>query len=193
MSALPWLGDRPLMVAIAGPNGAGKTTFYHTHVAAAGLPLVNADQLALEMSLDAYHAAEAAAEIRRQLVAAKESFAFETVFSDPVGEKVRFLEEASAGGYTVALLFIGLSSAKQSIERVSMRVTQGGHDVPDDKLKARYPRTLANLRAAMKSVQHVLIYDNCDLADPYRFLAEYELGRRVRAVKPLPRWLLLRG
>ncbi|QDU89319.1 Zeta toxin [Pirellulimonas nuda] len=193
MTVLPWLDERPLLVAIAGPDGAGKTTFYHAHVAPAGLPLVDADRLALELSLDAYQAAEAAAEIRRQLVGANESCAFETVFSDPVAAEVRFWEEASAGGYTVALLFVGLASAKQSIERVAMRVTQGGHDVPDDKLIARYPRTLANLHAAMESVQHVLIYDNSDLADPYRFVAQYELGRRVRAAEPLPRWLPVRG
>ena len=41
-----WLDDRPIVVAIAGPNGAGKTTFYHSHIAPAGLRLVNADVLA---------------------------------------------------------------------------------------------------------------------------------------------------
>ena len=44
------LDRRPLIVAIAGPNGAGKSTFYELHLAAAGLPFVNADVIAREMS-----------------------------------------------------------------------------------------------------------------------------------------------
>ena len=80
-----WLDDRPLVVAIAGPDGQGKTTFYHAHVAPAGLRLVNADRLAAELDIDPYTAARAADQLRRELVRQRESFAFETVFSDPVG------------------------------------------------------------------------------------------------------------
>ena len=75
-----------------------------------------------------------------------ESFIFETVFSDPVGEKIGFLEEATRRGYTVVLCYIGLADSQQSIERVAMRVLQGGHNVPVKKLRERYARSLNNLR-----------------------------------------------
>jgi len=64
------------------------------------------------------------------LVAQGESFVFETVFSDPVGDKLKFLRRASTRGYTVVLCFIGLASPELCDERVAMRVLQGGHDVP---------------------------------------------------------------
>jgi len=48
------------MIAIAGSNGAGKTTFYHAHIKPAGLPLVNADQLASELAIEPYQAAQVA-------------------------------------------------------------------------------------------------------------------------------------
>lgn len=83
--------QRPLVVALAGPNGAGKTTFYHAHLAAAGLRFLNADVLARELDLEPYAAARVAAALRRELVRQRESFVFETVFSDPVGEKLAFL------------------------------------------------------------------------------------------------------
>lgn len=184
-----WLENAPLLVAIAGPNGAGKTTFYNSHLAPTGLRLVNADRLASELEIDPYAAAEVANQVRWELVGEKESFAFETVFSDPVGEKLQFLETCGARGYTTTLLFIGLASPKLSAERVAMRVSQGGHDVPPDKLKNRFPRTLANLKAAIKSLSHVVVYDNSDLASPYRQLAVFENGGIVELAKPTPKWL----
>jgi predicted ABC-type ATPase len=101
---------RPILVAIAGPNGAGKTTFYRAHLASAGLRFVNADVLAAELAVGPYEAARLADALRRALVERGESFVFETVFSDPVGDKVGFLEEATRRGYIVVLCYIGLSS-----------------------------------------------------------------------------------
>lgn len=180
---------RPILVAIAGPNGAGKTTFFHAHLDRAGLRFVNADVLAAELSVEPYEAARLANALRRALVERKESFIFETMFSDPVGDKVAFLEEAARSGYVVVLCFIGLSGPDQSTERVAMRVSQGGHDVPDDKLLSRFSRTFANLRAAIARLPHVLIYDNSDLDVPYRRVAVFEHGQLRYLQEPVPEWL----
>ncbi len=180
---------RPIIVAIAGPNGAGKTTFFHAHLASAGLRFVNADTLGDELALDPYEAALLAHELRLALAARKESFVFETVFSDPVGDKIAFLEEAVLNGYEVALCYIGLSNSEQSLERVAMRVSQGGHDVPTEKLSARFPRTLANLRAAVARLPHALIYDNSDLSKPHRLAAIFDRGKLQQLREPVPEWL----
>lgn len=169
-SDLP-LDRRPVIIALAGPNGAGKTTFYHAHLQSAGLRFINADVLARELNLDPYAAARLADALRRQLVEQRESFVFETVFSDPVGDKLTFLKEAAASGYTVVLCFIGISGPEVSEERVAMRVSQGGHDVPAEKLVARFPRTLANLKTAISELPHVWIFDNDDLRTSFRQVA----------------------
>lgn len=176
-----WLDERPIIVAIAGSNGAGKSTFYHAHLASAGLRFVNADVLAKELDINAYAAARIADNIRRELIKMGESFVFETVFSDPVGEKVEFLRLAAANGYTVVLFFIAIDDVELSEERVAMRVTQGGHDVPPDKLEERFPRTLLNLKLAIKELPHVVIFDNNDLAKPYQLIAEFENGKLKNA------------
>ena len=49
------------------------------------------------------------------------------VFSDPVGEKVRLLEDASNAGYQVILSFVAIQYPETSIQRVGVRVSQGGH------------------------------------------------------------------
>lgn len=183
------LDRRPVIVALAGPNGAGKTTFYHAHLQSAALRFVNADVLARELDLDPYAAADVADALRRQLVEQRESFVFETVFSDPIGDKLAFLKQAAKAGFTVVLCFIGVSSPGISSTRVAMRVSQGGHDVPEEKLIARFPRTLANLKTAIGEVPHVWIFDNEDLRTPFRQVAVFENGRRVSLKRPVPGWL----
>ncbi len=176
---LDFLDARPIIVAIAGSNGAGKTTFFHTHLADTELQFVNADDLAHELDIGAYEAAEAAAALRQAFVARRVSFVFETVFSDPVGEKVSFLRDAVNLGYEVVLIFIHIADVETSVQRVSMRVAQGGHDVPDEKLQSRFPRTLANLQRAIDRLPHVLVYDNSDLSNPYLHVATYHNGKCI--------------
>jgi predicted ABC-type ATPase len=188
LKGFPWLDERPVIVALAGPNGAGKTTFYHAHLKPAALRFVNADVLAHELNLEPYAAARAADALRRELVRLRESFVFETVFSDPVGDKLAFLKEAAASGYSVVLVYIGLSGPQSSEERVAMRVSQGGHNVPTEKLKSRFSRSLANLKAAIRGLPHVLVFDNDDLRVPFRRVAVFERGRLVESTRSIPRW-----
>ena len=181
--------ERPIIVAIAGPNGAGKTTFYQAHIEPAGLRFLNADVLARELDADPYAAQGLADALRRELVKRRESFVFETVFSDPVGDKLSFLKDAVESGYTVVLCYVGIAGPEVSENRVAMRVSRGGHDVPTAKLKARFPRTLANLGAAIRELPHVLVFDNDDLSTPFRQVAFFEGGRLMHGTQPVPDWL----
>jgi predicted ABC-type ATPase len=185
----PPLDRRPVIVALAGPNGAGKTTFYYAHLQSAGLRLVNADVLAQELHIDPYAAARVAAAIREELVRQRESFVFETVFSDPVGEKVAFFKRAAHAGYNTILCFIGTAGPRVSEQRVAMRVSQGGHDVPTEKLVQRFPRILANLGTALRELPRVWVFDNNDLRKPYRLVAIVENGHLVKLHRPVPKWL----
>ena len=184
------LDRRPLLVAIAGPKGAGKTTFFEVFLKAMGLPFVNGDVLAEELELEPHGAATLARAIREQLVSRHESFLLETVFSDPVGDKLGFLKASAAEGYTVVLCFIGLPSPGVSEQRVAMRVSQGGHDVPAEKLAERFERTLRNLEVGIRELPHVWIFDNGNLAQPFRKAALFRDGRRVEVHPPIPDWLL---
>lgn len=180
---------RPIVVALAGPNGAGKSTFYEAHLRASGLRFVNADDLARELAIGAYRAAEVAAQVRADLLAAGESFVFETVFSDPVQDKIHFLKSAEARGYTVVLCFIGLDNAALSDERVALRTLMGGHDVPHEKLLARYPRSLDNLQRGMQMLPIGRVFDNSRSNRPHRLVAALDQGRIVDLRLPSPGWL----
>lgn len=182
-------GQKPILVAIAGPNGAGKSTFYEAHLADAGLYYVNADVLAITLGIDAYAAAKLANNLRQDFVKQRRSLIFETVFSDPVGDKVAFLKAAEKSGYAVLLVFIGIESPQQSDMRVAMRAAGGGHDVPSQKLIERFPRTMQNLKRAFVELRNILVYDHSDLDLGYRLVAAVENGRGVALHEPVPEWL----
>ena len=182
------LDRRPIVVALAGPNGAGKSTFFHAYLTKTGLYFVNADVLALSLGMQAYDAAKMADALRRQLVEQRESFIFETVFSDPLGEKLEFLVETERSGYTVLLVFIGIPDASISEQRVSMRASRGGHDVPVDKLVQRFPRTMKNLKQALSVLSNVCVYDHSDFDRGYHLIAKIEGGDGIKLHEPVPDW-----
>lgn len=181
--------SRPLLVMLAGPNGAGKSTYYHTKLAHIGLPFLNADVLAQQQNIGAYEAAAEVAKMREELRRHQKPFITETVLSDPVGEKVSFLRQSSDQGYDVRLIFIGIDSPAMSLNRVRERVKAGGHDVPVDKIMARYERTLANLERAIQVLPWVNLVDNSSYQHPHRLLAKFRNGQLAfRYEGEIPGW-----
>lgn len=167
---------KPLILAIAGPNGAGKSTLREHLLADKSLPFINADEISKKHNIDPYAAAAIAKEERERLFHDRKSFSFETVLSDPVGDKVAFLTRARESGYFVNVHFIALPSADFSRARVMQRVEEGGHDVPDEKIAARFPRVLANLARLLGEVDELVIYDNSSAEHPFRLIARF-LGK----------------
>ena len=192
----------PLLVMLAGSNGAGKSTFYDVYLDSLTLPFINADRIASQLrtgartapkefaSLPEDQAAQRIAdEERHASIVLGRSFVTETVLSDPEGAKVAMLNRARARGFEVWLFFIGISSPELSHARVRERVSsRGEHDVPVDKIRARYARTLRNLPPATQAASVAVLLDN-DLAEtPYRFVALFENGSLVRSSELAPEW-----
>jgi predicted ABC-type ATPase len=185
-----------LLVILVGPNGAGKSTFYQRYLKATRLPWVNADVLAQTLVQSGAPsgeeterlAAKLADRKRAELIAKREAFITETVFSDPVGAKVQALREAQLAGYTVVMIFICVVSAELSALRVESRVAAGGHDVPKDRIAARYDRMRKNVKAALTFVDFAVVVDNSALDRPLRPVASTAKGRLVWAERPLPWW-----
>ncbi|MGF1679208.1 MAG: zeta toxin family protein [Candidatus Methylacidiphilales bacterium] len=184
-----------IVVILAGPNGAGKTSFYELFLSKSSLPFVNADTLALEHfgrvaqnDEEALAAAKIAEAERQRLVQENQSFIFETVLSDSKGAKIQFLRNAQKRGYFVEAIYIGLATPELSQARVIQRVDAGGHDVPDDKITARYPRTLKNLALLIDVVDRLTLYDNSQVNHPFQFVAYFESGQIIQRVAHLPPW-----
>jgi predicted ABC-type ATPase len=192
MATLP---NSPLLIAIVGVNGAGKSTITARLRQEPGFPsnYVNPDEIALTLTdiddpIDrVYTAARKADEQRNTWLANRQSMAFETVMSHP--SKIEFMQSAKDAGYRIMLVFVGLSSPELSLQRVRQRVQSGGHDVPREKIMARYDRVMALLPDALQVADRALIYDNSDDDDEARLVISFNNGRIGYESIDLPEWL----
>jgi predicted ABC-type ATPase len=135
---------------------------------------------------DAYVAASIVDFLRDNLLAAGQSFAFETVMSHR--SKIDFFARAHAEGYRTYLYFIATDSPEVNLGRVRSRVTIGGHDVPEDKVLERYQRCLQLVRDALSHADRAFIFDNSGAT--MAWLAEFDAGQCRLQVSAdlLPNW-----
>lgn len=176
---------------LTGGNGAGKTTFYRLYLQPRGLPILSVDDVALRMQPDNPDAAVAEAQHRveaerSRLLKTGEAFCYETVFSHP--SRIDFVADARAQGYNITLIYIHLSLVDLNLARVQQRVTEGGHDVPPDRIATRIPRTMRHVATAITLSNRAHLLDNSSYADPFRTVATVRDGRVVDAINPLPDW-----
>ena len=182
--------DKQLWV-LAGGNGAGKSTFYNTQLKPLDLPFINADILAKELYPDApeahsYDAAKIAEKMRLTLLQEGRSFCFETVFSHP--SKIDFIATAKALGYNIVLVFIHLETVDLNQARVAQRVSEGGHNVPADKVINRIPRLLDNIKVALPLCDNVYLLDNSRMDSPFQQVATIRGQQLTLITEHLPDW-----
>lgn len=157
---------QPKLILIAGPNGSGKTTLTEK-LKSAGVDFgeyVNPDEIALSLGGsgdDIVRKAQKIAENKRkELLQAGISHSFESVMSHH--SKIEYMVAAKEKDFYVILFFVGIDDPSINVKRVSNRVKKGGHDVPREKIRARYERTMNMLYEAAITADEALIFDNSD-------------------------------
>lgn len=185
------MSERPQLWILVGGNGAGKSTYHRLALEPLGLPFVNADLLARIVFAEApeahsYQAAQLAERQRYQLLEQGVSFCFETVYSHH--SKVDFIAHAKALGYQVIMVLIHLESTDLNQARIAGRVSEGGHNVPADKVISRIPRLLDQVRASIPLVDVLRAYDNSSADDPFAPVFTITNGSLRLHREPLPAW-----
>lgn len=194
---------------IAGPNGSGKSTLT-AQLINDGHDLgeyINPDEIAATLEIAdpvdrARSAQEIADKMRLDCVERGVSFSFETVMSHP--SKVEFLKHCRSKGYQVAIYFVATESASINVDRVAQRVRLSGHDVPEDRIRDRYVKTIGLLPSALRQCDRAVLFDNtyrssqashvamtpfCEVvreADRLQYLGPN--GKPLRSKGQLPRW-----
>jgi predicted ABC-type ATPase len=147
---------KPTVLVFAGPNGSGKSTI------TAQMPhhgvYVNADDLKKEYGLTDLEAAQKAETLRNKLVEKKADFSFETVLSTE--RNLQLMQKANERGYEVQCIYVLTCNADINVARVRGRVREGGHDVPEGKIRSRYIKALELLPQVLDVCDKMLIYDN---------------------------------
>ena len=186
---------RPSLHILAGPNGAGKTTLYETWLAGLfiGVEFVNADRLAHRhfghpaATREESEMGQALAEARRRdLMAERRGFITESTFSHP--SKLDLVREAKAAGFRVILYHVHVASADLTVLRVQARVAEGGHPVPEAKIRDRYFRNQALIRQAALIADYAHVFDNSQLDQPHRRILTLKNGRVTAQSAEIPLW-----
>jgi len=179
---------RPRLFVLAGVNGAGKSSIGGVALRRIGVDWFNPDAFTRQL-VDATGSpladANAAAwheGVRRldAAIANGNDHAFETTLG---GNTIaRKLHEA-AKTHDVMMWFCGLDSPEHHIARVRYRVSRGGHDIPEAKIRERWTPSIAHLTALLPYMARLHVYDNSKDAtigeptpDP-RLLLQMEHGR----------------
>jgi predicted ABC-type ATPase len=195
---------RPRLFVLAGVNGTGKSTIGGDLLTQAGIGWFNPDTFTrqlVETTGSPLADANAAAwqEGLRRLEAAIASggnYAFETTLGgNTITAKLR---EASAT-HDVLMWFCGLDSPEHHLARVRLRVSRGGHDIPEAKIRERCVSSIANLIALLPHLARLQVYDNSRDAEPGtpvpnpRLLLQLDHGRivwprEVQTLRDMPDW-----
>ena len=166
----------PNIYVIAGCNGAGKTTASFTI-----LPemldckeFVNADEIAKGLSpfqpeSVSFHAGRIMIERIDELLNSGVDFGFETTLTTL--SYLNTIKLAKQKGYTINLLYFWLNDVNLAIERVKTRVSEGGHDIPEETIRRRYSRGIYNLTNKFTNLCDYWIVIN-NSSRPFTFVAE---------------------
>jgi predicted ABC-type ATPase len=181
----------PELHIVAGPNGIGKTTAFAT-IVPRGLEYVNADMIAKTIKERAGGlntqdiANQEATKIFYEKVARKESFAIETNLYDV--ETYKSFQGLQGLGYSIFIYFLAVDNVSICINRVDLRVRQGGHNVNPDIVRQRYTTGLALLKHYKKFPDVIMLLDNGE--GVLNLEAELRKGVVHYRAKPCKSWAL---
>lgn len=174
----------PNLYIISGCNGAGKTTASFTLLPAMldCKEFVNADEIARGISpfqpeSVSLQAGRIMLERIDELLNNGVDFAFETTLTTL--SYLHTLKTAKAKGYSITLLYFWLKDVNLAIERVKIRVSDGGHNIPEEVVRRRYFRGIYNLtNKFIPNCDYWVVVNNS--IKPFTFIAEGEGSGEIK-------------
>ncbi|MGZ8363135.1 MAG: zeta toxin family protein [Caulobacteraceae bacterium] len=146
----------PTLVLLAEPNGAGKTTFINQFLRerAEAFQFVNPDEVARGLSGAGAGRDLAAGRLVLERLEALTDAGADVILETTLATRshaVR-IREWRAAGYRIELVYIQLPNVEASIARVTRRVSEGGHGIPEERLRRRFPLSLQYLEEVYKPI-----------------------------------------
>jgi predicted ABC-type ATPase len=182
---------RPVFTIVAGSNGCGKSSLTAgSRTNFQENPVLDPDAIAKAID-SAREGAHSDIEAGRRVLAraeemidSRQSFTVETTLSGAT--YLKMAARAKAAGFNVVVFFVGTASIEINIARVKARVLKGGHDVPEDDQRRRYPRTLANMKKLLPIADLAVLYDNS--TSQGHTLVGAGHATFMHWVEPVPEW-----
>lgn len=135
------------LLIIGGPNGSGKTTFAKSFLSENKYHFLNADEIAQEITGDGTRAGNITAgkayfKSLEKLLKQNRNIILESTLSGLFLKKL--IQDFKRKDYTINIVFVVLNDAEMCIERIKVRVSKGGHHVPDEDVRRRFERGKKN-------------------------------------------------
>lgn len=162
------MNDRqPTLTVIAGVNGAGKSSIVGKFIRRHGGEYFNADEWARELrrrdpTLGQTEANGLAWLAGREMLEAAIEGGRDHTFETTLGGNTipLLISRAAARGRRVVIWYVGLDSPETHIARVRARVRRGGHDIPVEKIRERFDRSIENLITLIPQIHELKVFDN---------------------------------
>lgn|SRR5699024_498224 len=181
---------KPVFFVFAGNNGSGKSTFRNLIIDKIGVDInIDADAIARRLNPEN--------PISKRVTAGKEvinsvneylkegkSFSIETTLAGK--NALKQIIKAKKYGYEVTMFYIALNNVKQNIERVAMRVENGGHDIPTGDIIRRNQTSFKHLYEYAHMIDNLILIDNSK--DGGEAVLEINDGNITFKADTLPKW-----
>jgi predicted ABC-type ATPase len=179
----------PKFCLIGGPNGSGKSSVLSKFLNWPSATHIDPDAIARrinpnDVTAAAIEAAREAIALTRRCIEERRDFVVETTLAG--NGPLATLQKAKDAGFDTLVLFVALDSVLMNLKRVNDRAVKGGHDVPDDDIRRRYERSLANAPAAIALADEAKVFDNTG-HDP-RLIITTKNGLVISQAPDLPPW-----
>lgn len=148
----------PQLILVGGSNGSGKTTLAKRMVEQYGFRYLGADEFAYQLNPHDVESVEGQAarlfiHAINESINNQESIIVESTLAGLI--LVKHIKRARQNGYKVCCVYIYLDSVEISLQRVKLRVSQGGHNVPEDAVRRRFPRSRINFWNLYRPICHL--------------------------------------
>ena len=161
--------EGPVLWFVAGANGVGKTSFAFRQIAkiSGSKSFVNLDEIArglspLDPEAERVRAGRIALNILNETLSSRNVEAKSLTVETTLSGKTHFktIETAHRHGWPVHLLYFAVQSPEVALARISRRVSEGGHNVPEVDARRRFSRSIDNIPDYFRAVDFWRVYDN---------------------------------
>lgn len=180
----------PTYTIFAGVNGAGKTSIYKSiyYQENKNEKRINTDEMVARIgswkdnNLQIQCGREAV-KLIKQYISTNTSFNQETTLCG--NSIIKNIKTAKEKGFYIVVNYIGVESPNIAKERVKIRVSKGGHGIPEQDIEKRYYESLQNLNKIITLCDKLNIYDNTHIL---KEIIYYKNGDLIWKDNAIPNW-----